>query len=138
LIGGINTFVYAGMNPLVFMDPHGLAYYPEWSPFNGDVDLEPGAKIDAWIADLPGNTVASGCGADTIPENADIDFIKVNGNWYKIKAFTAHVSRGGRVTGAATYDVRSPDWWTQYVDGGTSEYNNYIDEKRPSDCECIE
>ncbi len=131
LRGGLNSFVYANSNPLTNVDPNGLAYYPEWSPFNGDISLASGASLEAWIVDLPGDIVQSECGAIPIPKNADIDFFKVNGKWYKIKAGTAYVSSDGTVTGPATYDIYNPDWWTSFVDGGTPEYEKYIEINGP-------
>jgi hypothetical protein len=111
-----------------------LAYYKESSPFNGDLVNNSGVKLDAWIIDLPGEIIGE-CGDVPIPKDADIDFIKFKGKWYKIKAGTATIGRDGTVTGPATYPITNKPWWN-FVDDGYPEYNDYINKKGPKNCSC--
>jgi hypothetical protein len=129
-----NIYAYVGNNPAIRYDAFGLAYYPEWSPFNGDVVNNSGEQLDAWIIDLP-NEIRGECGDVPIPKNADIDFIQFNGTWYKIKGGTATISKNGNVTGPATYKINEKPWWNIF-DDGYSEYKNYINERGPKGCGC--
>ena len=136
LEGGLNTFGYAGANPLANIDPYGLRYYPEWVWFNGDLVNKSDRPLDAWIADLPDDVVRQGCGDDPIPKKADIDFFKYDGQWYKVKGGTATIGKDGKVTGSGTYPIDDKPWWSP--DGGPEEYRKHIDRKGPEDCSCQE
>lgn len=134
LNGGQNTYGYAGANPAIYMDIYGLAYYPWWHPGHGNVTIFPsvdGNPIQAWIADTPDDR-AEGCSNDPIPPDADVDFIYVDGEWYKIKALGAFIGVNRHtgettVSGVATYKVGlSTQPYVGIVDGGEPEYIEHI------------
>ena len=77
------------------------------------------------------SSLVAGCRGDPFPENADIDFIRVAGEWYKIKALTAYVgisSTTGEafVAGAATYNIDGlPPWGPLQFDRGIPGYERH-------------
>ena len=148
LMGGANTYIYAGANPLVFIDFYGMGYYPPGSFGAGSVNVGPGVNLDGWIVDVPTTPsnptgIASGTG-NTIPNGADVDFVKVDGQWIKIKHGHIDIQQGSdRITingnhGAMSYPVDNPppfwDWWDDKNDNGTAtdDYYDYIDDHDPT------
>ena len=97
-----NTYSYVGSDPLTFVDPDGMEYYPHESPFHGDIA---GAThhVQAYIVDRP-EAIVSDFGppleVNGGVDNTDVDFIKVADQWYKIKGGTATIfeAPNGRVT----------------------------------------
>ncbi len=56
-----------------------------------------GHAPEAWIGDVLGKRVA-GKGRENISSSTDVDFIKVRGEWYKIKG-PVYITNGGKIAG---------------------------------------
>ena len=125
-----------------------MGYYPPGSFGAGSVNVGPGVNLDGWIVDVPTTPsnptgIASGTG-NTIPNGADVDFVKVDGQWIKIKHGHIDIQQGSdRITingnhGAMSYPVDNPppfwDWWDDKNDNGTAtdDYYDYIDDHDPT------
>ncbi len=106
---GPNVFGYAFESPLNFFDPSGLEYRPPGTVGHGDVSNPRSRGITGWIVDLP-NGKAKGSNEDPIPSDADVDFICVNKQWWKIKHGT--VSVDPRPDGGWSVNPASPAAWT--------------------------
>ena len=57
-----------------------------------------GQEPQAWIGDLATNQRVAGKGRQNLSRQVDVDFIKVNGQWYKIKG-PVYITKGGSIMG---------------------------------------
>jgi len=114
------------------------AYREEGQAGHGKVEIEEGAMIQGYVADMPedfdvqaGQTTTRSCkpinedgttgepaivciGSDNqIPEKGDVDFIASDGEWYKVRTGTAIISKDPD-TGAQSVEPKGLDFGLPY------------------------
>jgi len=57
-----------------------------------------GEEPETWIGDLPDNRRVAGKGGERRPIHVDIDFIRIHGQWYKVKG-PIYMTRDGKIIG---------------------------------------
>ena len=89
--GQSNLYAYVGNDPVNRTDPEGLGYDPWWK---GGGNLH--GNIPQWAGDGPGDELR--CGQGSVPDETDVDFIKMGDTWYKI-AGPVYVDSSGGIWG---------------------------------------
>lgn len=88
----MNTYVYVSNNPLNAVDPEGLKDRPY--PANGRVINKSSSKIEA--VDIDSRYMICVAGNSGTPRTSvDVDFVKVQGTWYKIGVRTFVIDENG-------------------------------------------
>ena len=93
--GGINWYSYVDNDPTDYIDPSGLKDRP-W-PVNGEVhnhSKDPVTAVDmdhSSVIDVPPNTNTT--------DSQDVDFVFIDGKWYKIGIWNFDVSETGKPDG---------------------------------------
>ncbi|MCI5122187.1 MAG: hypothetical protein D3908_13545, partial [Candidatus Electrothrix sp. AUS4] len=83
--GGMNLFAYVGADPINRIDPDGLKDRP-W-PVNGRVIVDKDCTKKIRSVDMDKRSIHYG----TTPRTADVDFVEVDGVWYKIGMWNFNV-----------------------------------------------
>jgi len=77
-------YLFVHNTPLNNVDPNGLTDRP-W-PINGRVKVDKGCKKTIKSVDIDNKKVYLTNGGESTPWAADVDFVEVDGTWYKIGA----------------------------------------------------
>jgi RHS repeat-associated protein len=77
-----NLYDYALADPVNLFDLEGMGYRRPGQFGHGSVTNPDSPGITAWIVDFPSGARA---GIGPVPTNSDVDFICVDGKWWKIK-----------------------------------------------------